>query len=165
MIKAPGTKPKKFKQTLGAAAASMGMQIPMDKSVCEPAEVRPLSAAPISKPCAEAGAHASAIPKSKPCTEVEAHKKPGPVSGLRTEVEARIDVGLGNALFIRGEGDGLSWDKGEPLECKDASTWVWARCEAKDKVVFKFLLNDVIWAQGEDIVLQAGEKVQITPRF
>jgi hypothetical protein len=34
-----------------------------------------------------------------------------------TVVEARIDVGLGNALFIRGQGDGLNWDQGQPLAC------------------------------------------------
>src|SRR5271167_1374385 len=29
-----------------------------------------------------------------------------------TLVEARVDLGLGHAVFIRGEGAGLSWQKG-----------------------------------------------------
>ena len=36
-----------------------------------------------------------------------------------TVVEAKINVGLGNILFIRGQGDGLSWFEGVPLNCVD----------------------------------------------
>jgi hypothetical protein len=82
-----------------------------------------------------------------------------------TEVTARIDVGLGNTLFIRGQGDGLSWDKGTPLVCKDASTWVWSTRRAKGELVFKLLLNDVTWAQGEDLVVEAGRKLEVVPGF
>ena len=80
-------------------------------------------------------------------------------------VEARIDVGVGNALFIRGQGDGLSWDKGLPLNCVDATTWVWSTTHAREKVVFKLLLNDQIWAKGQDAVLDPGQKIQIAPGF
>jgi hypothetical protein len=82
-----------------------------------------------------------------------------------TEVAARMDVGLGNALFIRGQGGGLSWDQGVPLECKDASTWVWSSREAKGKLAFKLLLNDAVWAQGQDIVVEAGRRVEVVPGF
>jgi hypothetical protein len=82
-----------------------------------------------------------------------------------TEVSARIDVGLGNTLFIRGEGDGLSWNKGTPLECKDASTWVWSTRKAKARLAFKILLNDVVWAQGQDVVVEAGERIEVAPQF
>jgi hypothetical protein len=87
--------------------------------------------------------------------------KPGAI----TEVVARIDVGLGNALFIRGQGDGLTWQKGTPLICQDASTWVWSTQQAQGKLVFKFLLNDVTWAQGDDIVVEAGKRTEVAPRF
>lgn len=82
-----------------------------------------------------------------------------------TVVEAKIDVGLGNALFIRGQGDGLSWDKGKPLSCVDTSTWVWVSAQARDKIVFKLLLNDQIWAKGDDMVVKAGRKLEFTPVF
>jgi hypothetical protein len=82
-----------------------------------------------------------------------------------TEVAARIDVGMGNTVYIRGEGDGLSWDKGTPLKCKDASTWVWSTAKAKEKLVFKLLLNDVIWARGADIVVEPGKRVEVAPVF
>ena len=83
----------------------------------------------------------------------------------RTLVEAKIDIGFGNALFIRGQGDGLSWDKGQPLNCVDASTWTWSAKRVQDKVVFKLLLNDQIWCQGDDLVVEAGRKIAVTPGF
>jgi hypothetical protein len=85
--------------------------------------------------------------------------------GAITKVVARIDVGLGNALFIRGQGDGLAWDKGTPLLCQNASSWVWSTGQATGKVAFKLLLNDVTWAQGDDIVVEAGKKIEVVPRF
>ncbi len=82
-----------------------------------------------------------------------------------TEVAARIDVGFGNQLFIRGQGNGLSWDKGTPLLCRDDSTWVWSTPQAKGKITFKLLLNDQIWAQGPDLVVEAGAKTETVPQF
>lgn len=82
-----------------------------------------------------------------------------------TLVQARIDVGLGNSLFIRGQGDGLSWDKGLPLTCTDGVTWIWSTARAKDKLVFKLLLNDRVWSKGDDIVVEAGRKIEISPAF
>src|SRR5262245_59883862 len=58
-----------------------------------------------------------------------------------TSIRARIDVGYGNRLFIRVEGDGLNWEKGAPMECASPSTWVW-RTETRSgsgPLVFKLL--------------------------
>jgi hypothetical protein len=82
-----------------------------------------------------------------------------------TIVEAELEVGQGNALFIRGEGEGLSWSKGQPLSRFDGSRWIWSSHSSGDKVVFKLLLNDSIWAQGEDIVVRAGRRVELSPVF
>jgi len=91
--------------------------------------------------------------------------QPAPPVEQPTQVEARIDVGLGNALFIRGQGDGLNWDKGAPLQCVDGKTWSWVAPHAKDKVVFKLLLNDQAWSKGADLVVEAGRKIEVTPEF
>ncbi len=82
-----------------------------------------------------------------------------------TMVVAKIDIGFGNTLFIRGRGAELSWDKGLPLKCIDGSTWAWSTTQAKDKVVFKLLLNDQVWARGDDIVVEPGKKVETAPGF
>ncbi len=85
--------------------------------------------------------------------------------GFITEVTAKIDVGFGNQLYIRGQGDSLTWEKGMPLQCRDASTWVWSTRQAKDTLRFKLLLNDQIWAQGQDLVVQAGTRLETFPHF
>lgn len=79
-------------------------------------------------------------------------------------IEAKVDIGFGNNLFVRGQGAGLSWDHGLPLENVDSQTWR-LTVPAKDKVQFKLLINDSVWAQGEDIVATPGKKVELTPAF
>jgi len=87
-----------------------------------------------------------------------------PTRVVPTTIEAHIDVGFGNQLFVRGQGAGLSWDKGVPLKNLDAETWQWSAA-ASDKLTFKLLLNDAVWAQGADVIVAPGQKVQITPSF
>ncbi len=79
-------------------------------------------------------------------------------------LEAKIDVGFGNNLFVRGQGSGLSWDHGIPLECVDSQTWRLI-VPAKDKVQFKLLINDSVWAKGEDVVVTPGKRVELVPAF
>ena len=89
---------------------------------------------------------------------------PLPPQALPTTIVAKVDVGLGNQLFIRGEGGGLSWDKGEAMQCVDAFAWTWSRT-TPDKLVFKILLNDQVWCQGENLVGEAGKKTELVPAF
>jgi hypothetical protein len=107
------------------------------------------AAAPLSRPTQLNGQAASKMaPAPKPTT-----------------IHATIDVGFGNCLFVRGEGDGLSWDKGIPLDCVAPSDWVWSTEKAGPKLVFKLLLNDETWSQGEDWTVLAGEEIEVVPRF
>ena len=82
-----------------------------------------------------------------------------------TEIAAKIDAGFGNQLFIRGQGGGLSWEQGTPLHCANASTWVWFSEGTKGRITFKLLLNDQVWANGEDLVVEAGQKIETFPQF
>lgn len=82
-----------------------------------------------------------------------------------TTVEANIDVGFGNSLFIRGQGDALSWDQGTPLQCVGGTHWVYTTKQATGKLVFKLLLNDQVWSQGEDLTVAAGQKAEVVPVF
>lgn len=81
-----------------------------------------------------------------------------------TTIEAKIDVGFGNNLFLRGQGAGLSWERGIPLTCVDGKTWQWT-ARAGDKLTFKLLLNDAVWAKGNDLVAVPGQKVEVAPAF
>ena len=79
-------------------------------------------------------------------------------------IEAKIDVGYGNNLFVRGQGAGLSWERGVQLKNVDQKTWSIA-IPASDKLQFKLLLNDMVWAQGEDLVATPGKAVKVVPTF
>ena len=98
----------------------------------------------------------------------EDKKAPGQKSAVSaqraTTIEAKIDVGFGNALYLRGQGPGLSWERGVPCECVNRNTWRWTAPGA-EKLTFKLLLNDSVWARGADLVIGPGEKVEVVPAF
>ena len=66
---------------------------------------------------------ASAITKGSTNGQSAAVGKTG--SSKSVTIQAKIDVGFGNTLYMRGEGRGLSWNRGVPLTCVNRSTWQW----------------------------------------
>lgn len=88
------------------------------------------------------------------------------VGALRAAVVAvNLDLGSDNALFIRGQGGGLNWDKGQALNCVDAKTWIWAAEASSEKLEFQLLLNDEVWERGEPHIIEPGDSIEITPDF
>src|SRR5687768_1849243 len=57
---------------------------------------------------------------------------------VQTTISARIDVGFGNALFLRGEGAGLSWEKGLSMECVQNDLWRIVLTDSARAYSFKF---------------------------
>ena len=53
-------------------------------------------------------------------------------------------LGIGNRLFIRGEGTGLSWEKGVPLQFVSIGKWRWETNDASAPVQFKLYKNDEV---------------------
>jgi hypothetical protein len=51
-------------------------------------------------------------------------------------------IGIGNRMFIRGEGPGLGWDKGVPLSFVSIGKWRWETNDATKAVTFKLYKND-----------------------
>jgi hypothetical protein len=113
---------------------------------------------------------AAPVASPTPAAPVKAAPAPAPAktqivtAAAPITIEARIDVGFGNKLYVRGQGAGLSWEQGTPLECVDSKTWRLI-VPANDKLQFKLLLNDAVWAKGEDLVAAPGKKVEVTPAF
>lgn len=83
----------------------------------------------------------------------------------KTVITAKIDIGFGNTLFLRGEGPGLSWDAGLPMNSEGSATWSTTVTGAKSQVIFKFLVNDISWSAGEDYVVDPGSTVVLAPTF
>jgi hypothetical protein len=82
-----------------------------------------------------------------------------------TTINARIDVGFGNALFLRGEGAGLSWEEGLAMKCVESDLWRIVLAESARAHTFKFLINDVTWSTGPDFSAACGTNVTLTPEF
>jgi hypothetical protein len=78
---------------------------------------------------------------------------------------AYIDVGFGNTLYIRGEGAGLSWEKGISMRNISAAEWAFDTTKAIGTITFKFLINDQVWAKGDDRTIKAGSKSVSSPEF
>lgn len=106
------------------------------------------------------------VPTPKPATLDTPKAKTSSTRTTKKDltVLARVDVGFGNALYVRGEGAGLSWEQGQPLACVDGKTWKWTT-SATGPVTFKLLVNDCTWAQGPDLRALPGETLEVTPAF
>lgn len=83
----------------------------------------------------------------------------------QTTLIARVDVGYGNILFIRGEGAGLSWDEGNTMECVSNDEWKFTTTASDKEITFKYLINDIDWAQGDDLTVKKGQTSVSTPQF
>jgi hypothetical protein len=75
-------------------------------------------------------------------------------------------IGIGNRLFIRGEGPGLRWEKGAPLSFVSIGKWRWETSDASAPIRFKLYKNDEIecTALGERSV-GPGAQMDLTASF
>jgi hypothetical protein len=75
-----------------------------------------------------------------------------------------LELGANNKVFIRGQGGGLTWERGQPLAFIGGGVWVWSTDET-NRIEFQLLLNDLIWERGETHVLERGGSIRIAPDF
>jgi hypothetical protein len=123
-----------------------------------------ITEAPSAKPAKKAPAKAAPAPTPAPKPAKKAAvKKPVPATAGLTVVVARVDVGFGNLLFIRGEGPGLSWDRGVPMDCVASDQWTWSTAAASRPFAYKVLINDERWSAGEDYVAEVGVENTVSP--
>jgi hypothetical protein len=99
-----------------------------------------------------------------------APEETAPVVALTADGATRLIVtayiGIGNRLFIRGEGPGLSWDEGVPLQFVSIGKWRWETTEATAPVQFKLYKNDQIeCAALASRTLEPGHQQELTAAF
>jgi hypothetical protein len=121
-----------------------------------PAPVRPSTAASKAKNLA------APAPVAPPPASPVVMAKP---KAAGVTITAKIDVGFGNALFVRGSGAGLTWSRGTPLACVSNDTWRVVLPSADSPFAFKFVLNDQRWSAGKDYLAGPGDTVTVTPAF
>ena len=80
-------------------------------------------------------------------------------------IEARVELGLYHSLFVRGHGAGLSWLEGMRLNRVGHDRWVWEANSIRERMVFQLLLDDQVWARGQNMMVEAGERIEVAPDF
>ena len=148
---APATKPaaKKAPAPTKMKIAPAAVPTPAPAAKVAPAPAPVAKAAPVVK------AGPVALPAVKPVAS----------NPVVTSISARIDIGFGNTLYLRGEGPGLSWDRGVAMECVADDLWRIALAETARAYTFKFLVNDLSWSVGPDYSVACGASVTLTPEF
>lgn len=83
-----------------------------------------------------------------------------------TRLIATAYIGIGNRLFIRGDGPGLSWEKGVPLQFVSIGKWRWETADASAPITVKLYKNDEIEcsALGE-LTLDPGHQQEVAAKF
>ncbi len=122
------------------------------------------------KPAAKTAAPKKACATKKVCekkttTEKKTTAKAAPAKLKLTRIVAHVDVGWGKQLYIRGEGAGLSWEQGIPMLCENDTEWHWVAETDVCPISFKFLIDDKVWALGENITINAGDVHISEPSF
>lgn len=92
-------------------------------------------------------------------------KKKVPQKASKITISAKVDIGFGNTLFLRGEGQDLSWDQGVSMTCVADDEWSLEVSKSEQPRVFKFLINDEAWCVGEDYSLRSDQSGTFTPTF
>ena len=119
----------------------------------------PTPASPVSEPTAETPKPARKRAPKKPAAETADTALPLDITETPAAQSAEVAerahssdgatrllvtayIGIGNRLFIRGDGPGLSWDKGVPLQFVSIGKWRWETNSAAAPVKFKLYKND-----------------------
>jgi archaellum component FlaC len=75
-------------------------------------------------------------------------------------------IGIGNKLFVRGEGPGLNWDRGVPLQFVSIGKWRWESADATAPVTLKLYKNDEHeCAAVGPLTLAPGHQQEVTASF
>jgi hypothetical protein len=163
---APATKPARTPAAPRSPAAKAPAKVPAKRKAPAAQPVPASAPAPTAKPVAAP----VPAPVPSPARPAAALPAPAPVPPafrrpVVTTITARINVGFGNALHLRGEGPGLSWDRGVPMECIAADLWRLNLGESARGYTFKVLVNDLTWNSGPDYTVASGGVVNVTPVF
>lgn len=154
-----------------------------------PAPVTPSPAVPASeeKPEPESAPKAAEPEAPKPAKKAPPPKKPkadeggeldlgelpapfaakaGPTADNVTRLLVTAYIGIGNRLFIRGEGPGLSPVEGVPLQFVSIGKWQWETKDATATVKARLFKNDDVEcvALGE-ITLEPGHQAEVSASF
>ncbi|GAB1488281.1 hypothetical protein MASR2M8_07260 [Opitutaceae bacterium] len=83
-----------------------------------------------------------------------------------TRLIATAYIGIGNKLYLRGDGPGLSWDKGVPLQFVSIGKWRWETADATAPFSAKLYKNDQIECTSlGSLTLDPGQQTEVNASF
>jgi hypothetical protein len=158
------------------AAPALDLDLPAPVAVAKPPrKPRKPKAEPAAEPSpGEHGASAAPVPAvAAPVASEFSQVSPdeeAPPTAVSSDGATRLLVtayiGIGNRLFIRGDGPGLTWEKGLPLQFVSIGKWRWETAEAAAPIKFKLYKNDEIeWAGLGESTLAPGRQQELTASF
>jgi hypothetical protein len=98
-----------------------------------------------------------------PVKEEETPTKKAP--GGMTTVIAKVMIGIGNKPYVRGEGPGLSWQEGVPMNFLEIGKWAWSPSRKNALVTIQIYRNDEDPDNTGKHEIKPGEKFELTPDF
>jgi len=129
----------------------------------KPAPAAAPKAAPPPEPVAEKEpeAEAPSAPVDEPPPPAESARS----SDGATRVLVTAYIGIGNRLFIRGDGPGLGRDKGVPLKFVSIGKWSWETSDANAPVKYRLFKNDTAESILGEQVVDPGQQQEVTATF
>jgi hypothetical protein len=83
-----------------------------------------------------------------------------------TRLLATAYIGIGNKLYLRGDGPGLSWDKGVPLQFVSIGKWRWETADANAPFAAKLYKNDQVECVSlGSLMLDPGQQTEVNAAF
>jgi hypothetical protein len=83
-----------------------------------------------------------------------------------TRLIATAYIGIGQKLYLRGDGPGLSWEKGVPLQFVSIGKWLWQTADATAPFAAKLYKNDQVECTGlGEITLEPGSLNEVNASF
>ena len=83
-----------------------------------------------------------------------------------TRLLATAYIGIGNKLYLRGDGPGLSWDKGVPLQFVSIGKWRWETADATASFSAKLYKNDQVECSSlGSLTLDPGQQTEVNAAF
>jgi hypothetical protein len=98
-----------------------------------------------------------------PVKEEDTPTKKAP--GGMTTVIAKVMIGIGNKPYVRGEGPGLSWEEGVPMNFLEIGKWAWSPSRKNASVTIQIYRNDEDPDNTGKHEIKPGEKFELTPDF
>lgn len=133
-----------------------------DPARSEPSTQAEIAESPDDPPVEPEGAEGGSLPDRSELAEAEPQFT---FNEKSTSLIATAYIGIGNKLFLRGDGPGLSWAEGVPMQFLSIGKWGWSTLDVEAPVTCRIYKNDDEPAIDGDIVLNPAELKEISPRF